>query len=413
MGRLRHNLTRLATGSVMAQIILSASTPLLTRLFAPASFGVAAIFNAAYALLIPLVTLKYDQAIILPKSHRSAAPIGALVMLIATASSLLVGLGMLAWQYLFRDRFEFSLLLLPVALWLGAAYTLMQQWSSRVSDYTHFARSQTVGAIANVSICVIFAMAISPRSLFMVLGITAGIGVALIYTILGFKEWPYRIHSMRYRAIQRQLKVYSNFPKFVLPTALLTIAGTSGVPFVLSHYYSLGEVGIFAVANRVLLIPAAIIGGALAEAIRSEFAARQRMREPVSPLFSKLFTPIMALSVVSFGAIFFAPSSLFEFAFGRQYVASSVVAQSLLLATLSQFVCAPFMYVFAILRRPAKGLLGQVLISLFPLGALIAVSQQGSSMGDALLIYSLCTLGGALIMLALIYRGCKAFDGGN
>jgi hypothetical protein len=68
------------------------------------------------------------------------------------------------------------------------------------------------------------------------------------------------------------------------------------------------------------------------------------------------------------------------------------------------------MYVFVILRRPAMGLLGQVLIALLPLGALILMSFSSVPLVEALRTYSLCTLGGAAIMLTLVYRGCLSFD---
>jgi len=93
-----------------------------------------------------------------------------------------------------------------------------------------------------------------------------------------------------------------------------------------------------------------------------------------------------------------------------QYAASGATAQALILAAFSQFICAPFVYVFAILRRPAMGLLGQVLLALVPLGALVLFSRLAVPLNNALFMYSFCALVGAVVMLALVYRGCKSFD---
>lgn len=409
-GRMRRNLTQLASGTVMAQIVLALSTPLLTRLFAPDAFGIAAIFSAAYALLIPITTLKYDQAIVLPRARKSAEALGAMVMVIATVNSALAGLAVVGWLCFLQERREFAFLLLPLALWLGAAYTLMQQWSSRAANYTHYARSQVVGAVVNVATCAGLAWAWSAQPIVIVLGFTAGVGVSLAYTVWGFKGWPYGNLKSHARGIARQARAYGHFPLLVLPTALVTILGANGIPFVLAPHYSLADVGMFAVANRVLLIPGAVVGGALAEAVRAEFAARQRARERVTPTFQKALTWMLVLAGAFFGTIFLVAPVAFGWVFGAQYAGAGTIAQALILAAFSHFACAPFMYVFAILRRPAMGLFGQVLIALLPIGVLALCSLWATPLIDALRIYSLCTLVGAVIMLTLVYRGCRVFD---
>ena len=410
MGRMRRNLTHLASGTIVAQIVLALSTPLLTRLFAPEAFGIAAIFSAAYALLIPLITLKYDQAIVLPKSGQRARALGAMVIRIATVGSLVIGIGTIGWLYWVPAQREPAFLLLPFALWLGAAYTLMQQWSSRASNYTHYARSQVVGSVVNLAISTGFALAWFADPFFMVLGFTAGIAAALAYTVRGFKQWPFASQTKGVRALARQARAYGQFPLLVLPTALVTIVGANGIPFVLAPQYPLAEIGMFAVANRVLLVPGAIVGGALAEAVRAEFAARQRAREQVTPTFKKAFRWILVLATLFFGAIYLLAPIAFGWVFGAQYAGSGAIAQALILGAFSHFACAPFMYVFAILRRPAMGLLGQVLIALVPIGVLLLASALSVSLIEALHLYSFVTLGGAAVMLTMVYRGCVQFD---
>lgn len=408
IGRMRRNLTRLASGSIVAQAIVATSTPILTRLFAPDAFGIAALFTAAYGLLIPLVTLKYDQAVVMPKAQSRATSIGAMVMVVATLNSCIVGVGVLVYLLFFPEQHQFSWLLLPVALWLGAAYTLLQQWSSRVANYTYYARSQVIGAVVNVGICIAAALVFSADPVFIVLGFTAGMGVSVAYTVHGFDRWPYGTQTVQ--GLTRQMKVYGSFPALVLPTALVTVVGANGIPFILAQHYSLMEVGVFAVANRVMVIPAAIVGGALAEAVRSEVAATQRAGEPVAPVFRKAFAPILLVAAVLFGGIYFIAPSALNLVFGSKYAASGATAQALALAAFSHFICAPFAYVFAILRRPAMGLLGQVLLALLPMGVLMVFSRLAVPLNSALYLYSLCALIGAGTMLTLVYTGCRAFD---
>lgn len=130
IARMRRNLARLASGSIIAQVLVTVSMPVLTRLFAPEAFGVTALFTAAYGLLIPIITLKYDQAVIMPKSQDRAIAIGGMVMVVATVNSLIVCAVVVTYLVFLSGKREYLWLLLPLALWLGAAFTLMQQWSS-------------------------------------------------------------------------------------------------------------------------------------------------------------------------------------------------------------------------------------------------------------------------------------------
>lgn len=408
--RLRSNLTRLAFGSIVAQAIVAVSTPVLTRLFAPEAFGVAALVTAAYGFLIPFMTLKYDQVVVMPKAQKRAMSIGAMVMIIATANSAIVGAGVLAYFLIFPEQRQLSWLLLPVALWLGSAYTLMQQWSSRVSNYTHYARGQVIGAVVNVSICVGAALIFFAEPVFIVLGFTAGMGVSLGYTVWGFKGWPFVVSQFRLRAVVRQIKFYREFPALVLPTALSAVVGANAVPLVLASRYSLGEVGLFAVTNRVLLIPSAIVGGALAEAIRSEFAARHRAGRPVKPVFRKTLTAIIVVAGGLFGGIYVVAPDALSLLLGLDYAASGTMAQALILAAFAQFIGVPFVYVLAILGQPAMGLVGQVVVSLLPVGALILLSRLAVPLNNVLFVYSLCTLVAVALALTLVYRGCNTVD---
>lgn len=405
-----HNITRLVSGSILSQLILIVSTPIITRLFAPEAMGIAVLFSATYALLIPFVTLKYDQAVILPKDVNSAKAIGAVAMVLSTVICTFVAIGVVFWLHFYRDWKDIWVLLLPFALWFGAALTMMQQWSSRFSNYSHYARALVLGSVVNVSICICAALLFSPRPDFLVLGFTASIAIGFTYTVYGFKLWPFRMKSLTIRSIRRRLLLYRSFPSLVLPTVLVGIVGVNSVPVVLAMQYSIDEVGFFAVTNRVLLIPAAVVGGALAEAVRSEFALRQRTKNSVLPVFWKAVTLNTTAAVGFFGIIYLFAPSAFEFVFGPQYIRSGILVQPLILATFSQFIITPFMYVFTILRKPALGLTAQIFVWLFPVGGLTIMTLLAVPLNSTLFFYSIGTLAGAAIMIVLVYNACRTFD---
>jgi len=60
------------SGTALAQIIGFALTPIISRLFTPADFGIFGSFSAIVGVVLAGITLDYSQAIMLPKEKNDA-----------------------------------------------------------------------------------------------------------------------------------------------------------------------------------------------------------------------------------------------------------------------------------------------------------------------------------------------------
>ena len=67
------NVLKLVTGSVFAQGLGVLVVPIVTRLFAPEAFGVVALFASITGILGVVACLRYQLAIMLPKTDEDAA----------------------------------------------------------------------------------------------------------------------------------------------------------------------------------------------------------------------------------------------------------------------------------------------------------------------------------------------------
>ncbi|MGC7405629.1 lipopolysaccharide biosynthesis protein [Pandoraea pneumonica] len=409
-GRLRRNLVRLASGTILAQVLMIAATPILTRIYNPSAFGVMAVFSSAYAIVIGFTTFKYDAAVILPRAHRNAARITLLVVILATLLSAVVAVAASALDATGLVTIPFSVAWLVCALWLGATYTLTQQWSARIANYRYYARSQVLGTVFNVGIGLLCGWLWGGTANFLILGFTAGLAVSLLYMCWEFGVWKLPRTPLKGKSMIRQAAAYRQFPLLVLPTALLTTIGTSSIPLILSANYSLGEVGAFAVANRLLLVPAALIGGALTEAFRAEFVSRVRERKSAGDLYGKTLRVLVLVAAPAFGLLALLAPMLFLHIFGVNYAASGVIGRAVALALFAQFINTPFAYVFVALRKPGIGLLAQVGTTVVPLTALAICASRGVPLTPALYVYSAITALGVLVAQIAVYRLCAHAD---
>ena len=409
---MRRNISRLASGAIVSQVLMVVSTPLLTRIFNPEAFGVLAAFAASYAIAIPITTLKYDAAIILPKGTSSAISLTALVVFVASAIVLLVSglLGLANWMSLLPDVHEANLWL-PLALWFGALYTLTQQWSARQSDYKHFARSQVIGIVLNICTSMTLGLIYGGQPLHLVLGFVFGMLGSLIYMILSQSNKIQCKFRFKITRLLRRAKVYRQFPVLVLPSTLLMSIGQNSIPLVLSAYYALGDVGQFAIANRLLLVPAALIGGALGESFRSEFVRRHRERLGVTSLFNKTLRTLAVLAIPMFGILFVVAPWLFSIIFSAKYEEAGHVSRAVLIGVAAQFIAIPFACVFVTLRQSAIGLRVHIVTTLVPLALLWGSAALQLQMIISLLVYSAATVLCMAMMLIITQRLCHTSDG--
>lgn len=408
---MRANLSRLASGSLVSQAIMVGSTPLLTRLFNADAFGVLAVFSATYAIAIPFTTLKYDAALILPKSVDSAVRLTALVVLIATSLALLAGATLLAAAQWWPQLAPSVSLWLPLALWLGAMYTLMQQWSARRSNYRDFARSMVVGAALNVGTGLSLGYLFGGKPAFLILGMVCGMGGSLAY--MCWRRRAHRLPALPKGALGglfKRARVYRQFPALVLPTSLMLTIGQSSMPLILTANYPLADVGQFAIANRLLLVPTALIGGALAEAFRAEFVKRQRDRQAVRGLFTRTVRTLAMVALPLFGFLALTAPFLFALVFGASYERAGLVAQAVVLGVAAQFIGNPFASVFVAMRKAATGLRIQAATTVLPLLLLLAAGILHLPLATALGIYSAACAVSIGAMLILVGRLCKASD---
>ena len=84
------DVTVLTLGTGLAQLINIGSAPLLSRLYSPKDFGILAIFLAVVGISSTLVTLRYETAILIPKSKKDSANIVAMSIFLAVVGSILL-----------------------------------------------------------------------------------------------------------------------------------------------------------------------------------------------------------------------------------------------------------------------------------------------------------------------------------
>ena len=73
----------LVKGTTVSLLITFLASPVITRLYGPEAFGLAALFTSIISLISVVACLSYEPAIVLPKSDEEAANVFGLCMLLS------------------------------------------------------------------------------------------------------------------------------------------------------------------------------------------------------------------------------------------------------------------------------------------------------------------------------------------
>jgi O-antigen/teichoic acid export membrane protein len=398
MSSFRGNVARIASASAVSQILLFAAAPLLTRLYAPADFGIYAVYSGLHGIFVSVVALKYDFAIILPKERERAIDLSVLTLLITCGLSALALCGLAVAAMVARTP-PAQYFAIPVSAVATVAYAVYGRWAARQCDYRWFGRAQVFAAVVNIGVAVLVARW------------SAGLIVAYVASQFGAVALFYWVErpawvSVDLRRLLRVAHEYRRFPLYVLPSTLLLTLGTSLPPSILSRMFSMAEVGHFGLANRVLYAPAVLVGSAIAEAFRAEFVARLHRGESVKRFFLRTVAAVSAVGCVAFATMALIGPYFFARLFGARFEQAGQLVRPLAVGALAQFIAQPLYYVFVASGRVREGLIVQFASTVVPLG-LMVVGGRSHDLAYTLQLYSTGCVFATALNVALAWRAAS------
>lgn len=298
----RSNAIAMLTGTVMAQALPLAASPLLTRLYSPEAFGLQTLFMGLAASLAVLATCRMDLAVVLPEQEAEAGSLAGFIFCTAIATAVLACLivplaGLLTAQSLPASW----MLLLPLMVCTIALYQLSLGFTSRRREFRKVAQASVGNQAAYVAsaIALGFAGAWAQALAFAkVVGQLLGTGLLgrasaanLSAAARGF-SWQHSVAAAR---------KYRQFLVFNTPYSLVGSVARDAPVYTFSALAAVGAAGFFGLARTVLLAPTLLASNAFSQVFFREAVALKG-----TPRLEQL-----TLSLLRFGLVALAP--LFAF----------------------------------------------------------------------------------------------------
>jgi len=407
-GTFSRDVLTLVSGTTFAQVITILSTPVITRLFGPEAFGLLALFTTIVGIVTIAACLRYELAIMLPKSDEEAVNVFGLCLVILVIISLLsVPVILLTHTFIEQSlrapQIGPFLWLIPPMIFLSGAFLALNYWNTRTRQFYRLAIAQMMRSCSTTGTQLgmgIFGFASG--------GVLVGasvLGQFVSTVVLGIQilrdHYSYFRKNITREGMLAAFREYRNFPKYDLWSALLNNISSTLPIFVLSMYFTSATLGFYSLGLMVLQLPLNLIGNAIGQvffqkAAETKNISPQKFRDTVEstlkPLILLAFFPTLVFILIG--------PQLFGVVFGNKWLEAGNYARYLSVWIAVAFVVSPINSIINIFQKQKFGLIINITQIVFRIVALLV----GAIFGSALLAIVLFSLVGVITnIIPLLY----------
>lgn len=390
---------KLVTGTTIAQIITILASPFITRFYGPEAFGLMALFMSIIGILSVIACLRYELAIMLPKSDEEAANVfGLCILIVASISMAAIPFIFLIRQplvqFLKAPQLDPFFWLIPLTILVSGTFLALNYWNTRTK---HFYRLSIARVMSSFS-------ATGTQLGMGFLGHASGgvlIGASIIGQIVSTFNLGFQIlrdhlsffkRNITCKGMVEAFNRYSNFPKYDIWSAFLNSISWQVPIFLLSYFFSTTIVGYYSLGMMMIQLPMSLIGGAIAQVFYQR-AAETKAEGTSHILVENIFKMLVRIGLFPMIILLFIGREIFVVFFGSQWAIAGVFVQILSVWAFVWFISSPLSTMVAVLEKQSWGLQLNIIIFSTRLISLVI----GGLLGNVYIALILFSLSGFIV----------------
>jgi O-antigen/teichoic acid export membrane protein len=339
------NVAILASGTAIAQAIPIAISPILTRIYSPSDFGMAALYFSIVSILAVVVTGRYEQAITLPIEDEDAVAISFFTVKI----SIIISFALYIPIFLFGQSIAEALgnqdltpwlYLLPVTLIVTTLFSVIQFWLNRKSQYRDMAQNRVANS-AYISITTVL-FGLMKNTGGMILGGTLGKLFASLFILKKVKSSYSDLLNKNCREKENAVaRTYIKHPKQLAPAGLIGVIAQQLPIFIISNSFAAAATGFYSLAYRLVSLPTELIAKAIGDVYRQKIADAYNKKGDFRSIYLKTLGLTSSIAILPFSLLYLVAPDLFGIVFGKEWRVAGEYAQILVVSSFFQFVFTP------------------------------------------------------------------------
>ncbi len=407
MSNFSKNISLMAMGVGGSQAIGLFASPIISRLFTPDDFGVAAVFLSVVTIAAIPSTLRLEHAVALPGTDREAFGVIYASLQAMCVSFFLIILTLYIGQSAFpslieRSRLGGFIVFLPPAILLTGLVQLLVAWAAREKKFIAIGKANFWQSIVIVSTRI--ACGVSVGSSALVLVITQMIGgvnkVAIVGRSIVTMQDLKRLYLYR-QSFRKVVSEYHQFPLYSVPTGLMRSFNENMPILLLAALFEPVSVGLFAMASRLIKLPIQVVGEPIRLAYLQKASELANTSVSLNKSLGKLTLALVFMSLLMIVPLALYGEELFEMVLGHSWAKAGIYGSIVSPWFASIFIQLPSACVYIVYKKQNQLLVFQSLATVSMLICGGVVFYSGMTIMQALALIS-CV--GTLLNLTIIWN---------
>ncbi len=383
-------------GTIIAQALPILLAPVLARIYQPEDFAV-------FAFIIPIITigallasLRFDVALVIPKSEKEASNLLSSVflslMLITILTAIAVAIIYFSFDSLIFGMIETSLLwYIPIGILAIGLYQALNYWNIRQKQFKLNAVSKITQASVTLGINILIGF-LYPGAEGLIMGFIVGYVAGSIIFLFKINSKIYSIRNINIGIIKELLRKYKNFAFVNTPHSILGVFVDQGIIYVLNEFFNEKILGNFAFAFRYIKAPLSIITMSIGQVFYQQASELANKDENIRPLMWKIQRNLFFLTIIPFVVLFLFTPEIFAFVFSEKYTQAGEIARYILPWIFMNLLTSPISGVTLIYKKQKEALFIALTDFVFRVLAIIIGGINGSYAMTFILMSIFCSI---------------------
>lgn len=346
----------LITGSVVAQLLSILLQPFLRRFFSPESFGIYSVYLSLVGIIFILSSLRYDDAIVLPKSDKESINLVGLSLIINFIINflifilfLLLGQEIIIFLNLPENFPPGILLIIPVGAFLFGTYQALNNWLIRNSKYYSISANKLIRRSAEGVAQIGFAIAKSFDGL--IYSDLVGQAASVTSTAIQAGNSKLNFKLISFNKLKYVFKKYSEFPRYNLIPAFMSSCSYLLPPIFINKFFSPQVAGFFDLSKLLLSVPMVFIASAISSVLLQRISLKFNKNESILSDLRPVFIIVVAIAIGEIASIIIFGEMAFKIIFGDQWITSGTISKIMVWSFAFNFLISSFSCIFVSMRK--------------------------------------------------------------
>ena len=360
------NILTLMSGTVLAQAIPIAITPLLSRIYTEEDFGLLAIYISIATVVSVIATGRYEMAILLPKQDEDAINVAALSMVIVsffTLISFLIVFFFNTWitEMLKTPEISFWLYFVPISIFFLGLFNVLSYFNNRLKTYKDIAQATVYKAVVQ-SFVQLSVGYLKVGATGLISGNILSNFVANLRLLKNVLSHKRLIHSISLAGMKDMAKRYRNFPKFSTWAILANSLSVHLINLIITPLYNAATLGFYYMVQRILGLPIALVSNSVSQVFLQEASKEKRDTGKSTKSFLKTLKKMLLVGIPSFTILYFIIEFVFVFFLGENWAIAGTYAQILVPFFFVKFVSSPMGIMMIVFEKQKMELFVNILL---------------------------------------------------